>query len=1367
MPLKSNSQMHSHMRTVLLVVLVAALSLSALLLAGGASAQRPPGQGNDNASGGRTKRVIVGRGNESGQGSRVTVTADDSLKDYSAYRSGDRFYVVLPKSAAGARGGGSGRGYSDMQVQQRGDSVVLSYRVQPGAKPRVEQKFNRLDVVFDVPGEGGQQPAANNAARQQQQPQTPPAGNRNPPAQQNNQTQAAASTTSANAGPERRQPSAEETARTQAANAAAANTTQPAANAVQPPAGVDPAAQTSAATSAGPTQEPAPTATPAAEPPQLARAQQPAPIAPITTNQPAAATQSGRSLGTYLVQNWWLALVIAMVVGLGLILAARRTAAATPAPVEGLDEGSAAKLDEPRALRAKEVSARALKDASAAAQASTLDTAKASTLDTAKASAVVAPEPVVKTEPVISTETVGTTEPVGAAEPVSTAETVKTAEASGAGLKPLAAATALAGGAAVAKSRKQSRKESRQEVRRKKKGGRADETKGARAAETVAESTVATPVVEEPAVEEQTVAPPVAAETAAAEPVSEETLVHEETLVEAPAVEETPAAETSFVEQAEAPAEVEETAVEEVAQTETAVAEVLQEEPVEVAPAPSAEEVAEVSTEPEAAEHFAAPAVETAEPVEAELAAPGFEATVPSFDTSEVETTEIASVEAEPVEPSVADEPVVAVTDEPVGAEAPAPVAEIEPAFAPEPERVLDETRHLLEGEEYDRAVVGSRDSMARQMVAAELLSALAGRNALRRERASAAFVEHGYFEETSRDLREADAPAERSAAARAFAHLGDRKATPLLVAALADPVTDVRRAAVEALGALRDPSAVEALEALLERERTERNRIPPRVIRNAVDSCREGFAEAPAAEPRAETPTLETQSVVAAGETHEPAPSFEPEAATAEVAAVEDVAVENAPEPFAGVAAPGVTEAAPDVSEETSVSIAPLVAETAEEPINAPEPAAEATGETAHVPEPVLAEEAFDTVAQTGVEPYVEPERSFVGHEEEAAEAREEVAAGGAEEAGIQPFVGQEEEVTAEGTFDFTSEARESEQATLFDASAEEVTREFEPAAAESSKELTPSTSEAAAGEWFDFDISEMGGGTQPTASAASTSETVAPEPRAPEPVFELSSGETFTAPAAEGAEPAAAEVEEVAADAAPVVEAHAETTREIEAADAAPYVREPEPAAGTREKGLAPFDEYSTVPASIQQRIASGDARERAAAIVELSHVDTDEAFQQICAAFDDQAREVRSAAARALYELRADRADSFTRALREATPERRREIGAAIATSGLAGESISQLTGESRERTYEAFSLLFLMAKAGEVQPLLRAIEGHPSNEVRLAVVKLLALSGQKEVLPAFRRLAVRGSLPTEVRSAVMEAIYQISSSQPTHA
>ena len=68
---------------------------------------------------------------------------------------------------------------------------------------------------------------------------------------------------------------------------------------------------------------------------------------------------------------------------------------------------------------------------------------------------------------------------------------------------------------------------------------------------------------------------------------------------------------------------------------------------------------------------------------------------------------------------------------------------------------------------------------------------------------------------------------------------------------------------------------------------------------------------------------------------------------------------------------------------------------------------------------------------------------------------------------------------------------------------------------------------------------------------------------------------------------------------------------------------------------------------------------------------------------------------------------------------------------------------------------------MAKAGEVEILLQTIENHPDASVQLSVVKLLTFCNQPEVIPAFRGLAIRGALPTEVRSALMEAIYLISS------
>ncbi|MFN2597175.1 MAG: HEAT repeat domain-containing protein, partial [Pyrinomonadaceae bacterium] len=296
----------------------------------------------------------------------------------------------------------------------------------------------------------------------------------------------------------------------------------------------------------------------------------------------------------------------------------------------------------------------------------------------------------------------------------------------------------------------------------------------------------------------------------------------------------------------------------------------------------------------------------------------------------------------------------------------------------------------------------------------------------------------------------------------------------------------------------------------------------------------------------------------------------------------------------------------------------------------------------------------------------------------------------------------------------------------------------------------------ESAAEEWLDLGVEEQhlsppAGGAGESRAASQEGRAGGSAPFAFEPTAEVETpqprpGGAETAPPAAPAPPTAAAHDRASSGFASHVE---DTGTGLSLADK-----------GIELSGVEPED-VSIIPKAIQLRLASDDAAERAASVRALAHLDTGEAFQQICVAFDDPAQEVRNAAARALYDLSADRAESFTRALRESPPERRRQIGASLASSGLADEAVSQLTGESRERTYDAFSLLFLMAKAGETAPLIRAVESHADSDVRLAVVKLLALSGQQEVLPSFRRLAVRGSLPTEVRAAVMEAIYQISS------
>ena len=81
-------------------------------------------------------------------------------------------------------------------------------------------------------------------------------------------------------------------------------------------------------------------------------------------------------------------------------------------------------------------------------------------------------------------------------------------------------------------------------------------------------------------------------------------------------------------------------------------------------------------------------------------------------------------------------------------------------------------------------------------------------------------------------------------------------------------------------------------------------------------------------------------------------------------------------------------------------------------------------------------------------------------------------------------------------------------------------------------------------------------------------------------------------------------------------------------------------------------------------------------------------------------------------------------------------------------------------NHEHCYSAFSLLFLVAKAGVVEPLSSVIEKHPSLDLSLAVIRLLASSGEPEVASTLERLASNTALPPELRSAAAESFNQLT-------
>ena len=98
------------------------------------------------------KRITSIQVGEVSEGSRVTVVSDSALNDYEAFRRGDRFYVRIPLAEfTSGQPHFRGDGFEDVQVQKVGDSVVVSFKLQPGATARVDQHSNRLEVVFSAP----------------------------------------------------------------------------------------------------------------------------------------------------------------------------------------------------------------------------------------------------------------------------------------------------------------------------------------------------------------------------------------------------------------------------------------------------------------------------------------------------------------------------------------------------------------------------------------------------------------------------------------------------------------------------------------------------------------------------------------------------------------------------------------------------------------------------------------------------------------------------------------------------------------------------------------------------------------------------------------------------------------------------------------------------------------------------------------------------------------------------------------------------------------------------------------------------------------------------------------------------------------
>jgi hypothetical protein len=126
--------------------------------------------------------------------------------------------------------------------------------------------------------------------------------------------------------------------------------------------------------------------------------------------------------------------------------------------------------------------------------------------------------------------------------------------------------------------------------------------------------------------------------------------------------------------------------------------------------------------------------------------------------------------------------------------------------------------------------------------------------------------------------------------------------------------------------------------------------------------------------------------------------------------------------------------------------------------------------------------------------------------------------------------------------------------------------------------------------------------------------------------------------------------------------------------------------------------------------------------------------------------------------------DRADAYVRVIESADDAALREVAQAAIKAGLAAQAISRLNSEDRRQAYEAFSLLTLCAKAGEVHPILDTIECHRDIEVRLTCIRLLGPSLNPELGEQLARIASNGGVPERVRRAIIETMGSAATREP---
>ena len=192
---------------------------------------------------------------------------------------------------------------------------------------------------------------------------------------------------------------------------------------------------------------------------------------------------------------------------------------------------------------------------------------------------------------------------------------------------------------------------------------------------------------------------------------------------------------------------------------------------------------------------------------------------------------------------------------------------------------------------------------------------------------------------------------------------------------------------------------------------------------------------------------------------------------------------------------------------------------------------------------------------------------------------------------------------------------------------------------------------------------------------------------------------------------------------------------------------------------KILKAFRTRNSVEALSQVALYDLSANLRSTAVGILSDFDHETVFEVILLAGADPTREVRAAAARALFRLNFDRADAWTRIAETGEEGRMIQASRAAIEGGFVDQYIERVVHQDQRTAYEAFALIALLIKSGETKKVFDALMNHKNMNIRKAILHVIKVTKDAKALGGLYAMLELNNLTPEMQESIDKTIEEI--------